>query len=446
MFSPPPPQCDPTLERLRQWTALATLLLLGATWRLWLPTSTEGFPLIPLFESLSSVPLFVDWVLMVALVLGLLAMLLPLRHGAEPSSAAARAHAAASLTVLVSGVALVSLSQHRIQPWFYQLMIFCGLFLLPRSRHQLLLFQVVVVSVYFYSAVGKFDFEFLHTVGQQFLSVLLEAVHVDVSRWAWSSRLAAAMLFPATELALAIALAAGCGWSPRVGRWSGVAACLFHLGLMAIFGLGLGHSTGVVLWNLQFAVQALLLFSLPWRREIATAGQGRLTGHPGLDRSVRASFGSLLVAAVVVLPMFERWGLWDHWPSWALYAPHSSRVEVLIAPPAVARLPEELRALVENNGDGELTDLWLRVPLAQWSLESLGTPIYPQSRFELGVARDLASRIDSQFAIRATILGPAGRIDGRRSRLELRGTRQIDRAAEKFFLNTVPRSLARPDE
>ena len=156
-----------------------------------------------------------------------------------------------------------------------------------------------------------------------------------------------------------------------------------------------------------------------------------------------------LAVVVMTAPLLERFGYWDHWPSWALYAPHSSRVELYVARPLLAKLPEELQELVAGEllaqkrvdlkQADESTALWIRVPLAQWSLHALQTPVYPQSRFELGVARDLAQRVDSRFGIQVILLGTADRFSGQRSSWEFTGTLEIDQAALRFFWNTRPR-------
>lgn len=467
------------------------LALLLSTSRLWLPTSAVEFPQIPCLESLCTVPLTVDWWLTSGLCLGLGLSCIP--------SSRTRWPVVGSTIVLGCGLGLVALNQHRLQPWFYQLLIFYAIFLWAgRSRSAsttsvhfptsitsltpLAALKAIVLSIYFYSAIGKFDFEFLHTVGQNFLDAVLSAANVDISTWSWSTRLWMAGLLPTIELLLAVGLAVGPYAGKRFMRWAVCAVCLFHIGLMAIFGLGLGHSAGVILWNLQFSVQAWLLFAVVDARALAAqsavvtpAKDHHALPSNGLSRSEAnhselseeqentdqsasvneasreqrttlepswgSRLGSGLVLIVVLLPLLERWGYWDHWTSWALYAPHSSRVEVQVAPTFIERLPEELQRLLalEMEGQEGSAVVWVRVPLSQWSLVSLGSPIYPQARFELGVARALAAQANSRFAIQVTVLGAAGRFDGRRTRWEALGTEAIDRAGERFFWNTRPR-------
>jgi hypothetical protein len=146
-----------------------------------------------------------------------------------------------------------------------------------------------------------------------------------------------------------------------------------------------------------------------------------------------------MVVVVSIMPCSERFGIWDHWPSWALYAPHSSRVRVEIASPSVPRLPASLATLIKPSANDEEAAVWLQVPMDAWSLQTLDTPIYPQSRFQLGVARHIGSEINSEFQIRITILGTADRFTGQRKMLTLEGDERIAKSNDLFWLNSKPR-------
>src|SRR5690606_24474577 len=122
------------------------------------------FPQIPLFSRLISVPQWVDWLSLVLLLGGLAGVL----RGTP------RVTPVAWLCVLTSGLLLVALNQHRLQPWLYQLLFFGLIIVLSEPQRARSLLIAIVVSVYVYSALGKFDAEFLHTVGQQFWSGMLQ--------------------------------------------------------------------------------------------------------------------------------------------------------------------------------------------------------------------------------------------------------------------------------
>ena len=256
-------------------------------------------------------------------------------------------------------------------------------------------------------------------------------------------------MMPLVELVVAIGLI----WKRT--RWiAGLLACLLHLALVLLLSpFGLDHSLGVVLWNVHFVGLAWLLFVRPPVLEPqAKRGVPTMSEAPVSAASVQEASGTtteawlpkLLLAPVLFLPLLERVSWWDHWPSWALYAPHSSRVVVEVAASAKERLPQELQNLMQE--EDQLTQIWIRVPIDKWSLEQLGVPIYPQARFQAGIALNLAKRVDSPFEVRATVLGPAARLDGKRSRREYKGTKEIERIGEPFLWSIVSRSLPKAEQ
>lgn len=415
---------DP-LEWLKRWTAGMAVVLIIATWPLW--TLQHQFPVIPAFRFLCSAPQVVDWLCLAVLLLSLSAVTL----------GTARLTSGCSWLAIISGLALLALDQHRFQPWMYQLLLFLAIMLLADRQLMRRLLTWLIISVYFYSAVGKLDYEFLHTVGQQFFQALLSWFSAEAAEGK-SLPIFIVGLLPLGELVLAAALA----YRPS-RRVAGVLACIFHLGLVLVLGpWGLHHSAGVVLWNLQFAVQAILLFSLA-----SSAAEQHPPGSeiPPRQRKWSAAFPAPLALTLtylaIALPIVERFGWWDHWPSWALYAPHSSRVEVLVAETVVSRLPEDLQ---REMPESDALAIWVRVPIERWSLASTRAPIYPQARFQLGVGAALARRLDSDFEIKLQLLSVSNRFTGSRKMLELEGTTTIERALQDlFWLNSQPRLVDR---
>jgi hypothetical protein len=429
------------------WMAASNLMLMLATWKLWWPSIEVEFPLVPLWPPLAGLPSWVTQLLTTVCLLGLcglgVAAILP---GKEQRRWRGSVLRLCSGLVLGSGLLLVGMNQHRFQPWFYQLLVFCslwgiageGVFVrLSSSSYRLFAwFQAIIISVYFHSSLGKLDFQFLHTVGQQFLGAIFAIVGADISVIDWSVRLLLAAAFPLGEWILAVGLLACWWWRSRWLFGCGMAAVVFHLALAWILGYQLQHSLGVVLWNVQFVGLAVILFmhrSQAVQRATQSASVASMPTEslppPVARRPLRERWQLRLAAvvslAVICLPLGERWGYWDHWPSWALYAPHSSRVELMVAPQAVKKLPASLRGLMVEEEMAADEMGWQRVPLPRWSLEQLAAPIYPQARFQMQVARDLARRIDSPFQVQVIVLGPAGRIHGRRTEKLLRGTDEI---------------------
>lgn len=415
--------------RLQRWTAVGSMALIAATWRLWIPQSV--FPQIPLFLIFCSAPACCDWICLGCLLAGLFVLVV----GSPP-----RWSQFGCILVLVSILTFVSLDQHRLQPWAYQLAILTLIWILCRVRSRLDWMVWLQISIYFYSALGKLDFEFLHTVGQQMLGALANIAGGNASDFDPSLRFFLVSTFPIIELLIALGLV----WQ-KTRRIAGVFAIGLHLILIVILGpLGLNHRFGVLIWNLLFGIQAYYLFVV---RKVATKNDG--FSEPPHAQIVKRRFErsmhmicSALMAIVFVLPCTERFGIWDHWPSWALYAPHSSRVVLEVAAPSVHRLPAELAAVM-NQAASEDDDIlaWIKVPLDTWSLQSLDTPIYPQARFQLGVALHIESIVDSEFQVRVTVLGTASRFTGLRQSKVVESTVEIVKAGDHYWFNCFPRRL-----
>ena len=416
-------------RRLQRWTAINSLALIAVTYRLWIPQTV--FPQVPAFATLCTAPAWCDCICLGVLLVGLL--FLSMGHKGYCNTCGGP-------MVFVSLLALFCLDQHRFQPWAYQLWIFTAVWLCCGIHLRLFWMRGLIVSIYFYSAIGKFDYEFLHTVGQQMLGALMMQFGQDpVSIPDWL-RLSLVATFPLAELAVA----AGLSWSKsrRIAGW--LAICL-HMTLIVILGpLGLNHRLGVLLWNLSFAVQVYLLFVVKQQSINKDALCEQVIAPKSINRlqSFLQACCFVMMSTVIVLPITERFGIWDHWPSWALYAPHSSRVYVEVSGQSLHRLPVDLVALIKHPRPmPEIEDMpdWVSIPIDAWSLQTLDTPIYPQARFQLGVARQIASEVNSDFQVRVTLLGSAGRFDGLRQREVFEERLLLERAGANYWLNSMPR-------
>lgn len=407
----PSPSHPPLFTLQRVWAAaLAVLVLLS--WRLWVPqplVPAADFPRVPLLTLGQPLVVAVDWLGLIGLLAALLVILI---RKPVPWQAFAGVSLALGLLFLAN--------QHRLQPWAYQGWLYGVMFaaLPPATARRLLI--ALTISIYTYSALGKFDQQFLHTVGPDLVAALAP----------WLARGAgpadgvlslAALALPSAELGLAILLAI-----PRTRRLAGCAAIAMHSLLVIALGpLGLGHSNAVLAWNVFLAIQAWLLFVRPQPAEPPPL-QSLGVGQRGVGVAAK-----IVALAALTLPLLERSGYWDHWLSWSLYSPHTSRVDVQVHRSATESLPsgaaEFLRPSEEQDG-------WYDVALDRWSLAQLAVPVYPQSRFQLGVAQLLAQPLPSPDAIRIKIRGVADRRSGQRSELWLIGRRQIDAQADQYWL------------
>ncbi len=350
---------------------------------------------------------------------------------------------------LASLAILFALDQHRFQPWAYELALLCIVALTHSrnldKRNAVKLMRWLLISIYLYSAIGKLDFEFLHTVGQQMLAVVMKFFNVNAGLLSSPAKLALVASFPLLELAIAMGLM----FRPTraISAWLAIA---LHLGLILILGpLGLNHRFGVLVWNLQVAGQVFILFLLPASKPQTESVESEQAVAPESEEhskeprqqsriSALQAVGWSALAIAIVMPATERFGFWDHWPSWALYAPHSSRVFLEIAAPDVSKLPDSLQSLIEPESEETIT-IWKPVPLDAWSLATLQTPIYPQARFQIGVAEAIIRKAPSEPRFRITVLGTASRFSGVRQQKTIDGLPQLAKLENRFWLNFHPR-------
>lgn len=395
----------------RIW-AVCLVALVAATFRLWFPSGS--YPIVPIFccrwDGLS-------WMLWASSGLLVMAALL---------AASSRRWGRWGWTGVVAALLVgFVLDQHRLQPWAYQSLIYGLVFINMTASRARTWLMPLAASIYIYSAAGKLDFQFTHTVGQDFLNEVLAPLGGMPAAWTDEIRFRLALLFPVTELAIGIGLLL-----PGARRFAAFAAIGMHVCLVAILGpWGLAHSAGVLTWNLALVVQAWFLFLKPSPRRAEP--QSSSSNH-----SAEFSWGGIIARAAVIaallLPLAERAGYWDHWLSWALYSPHSSRAEIEIHESVISELPDSAEPYIRNDRDG---DGWRSLALDRWSLEQLGVPVYPQARYQLAAAVALIRDTNIQRQIRAIVLGPADRWDGRRFEKRLIGRSELREHLNQFWLS-----------
>ncbi len=447
---------------LRRCVGLFGLALMAATWRLWIPQNE--FPQVPLLSQPGGLPAVTDWpawpqwLALASMLLGLLALLFADSPPGQSSADAPDSSAGidwrnwtrrnwtrrAAWCLPVGWLLAVITDQHRLQPWAYQFAALTVLFAIARPAAMLSLARLLTIGIYFWSAVSKLDFQFVHTVGADMVTQLARFVGWDLKVTASPTLVhSLAMLPPLVELLLAGLLLAGLllGFTSRrfrvgqigVGRLGVGLAVAMHSVLLLVLGpLGLDHQPAVLLWNLYFIAQAWLLF---WPAQSSWSSESWSSLLLPGNRA-----GSALVMVMLVMPIGERWGYWDHWPAWALYAPHSSRATMWVSTAAVPRLPASLQRELDADSQSSEVDQpgWLRLPLDRWSLSCLGVPNYPQDRFQLGVAIAVAEQAGLDRELHVELRGPAGRFSGARQRQQLGGLPAVRQAAERFRFNALP--------
>ena len=404
---------------LRGIVVVGLWVLVAATYPIWLVTS--DFPQIPFFEFCTPVPVWIDYVLLVVLAV------FSLLFGFGNESTRRRWNCGICAAMILA--MLVILDQHRFQPWAYLTIIqFVLLSASADSKLSIRLIRFVLVSIYVYSAISKFDHSFCQHLGLRFVDTFLSQIGLSPHLMAPAKKLWMIWLFPIGELLIGIGLAA------RVTRRYVVgAAIVMHVMLITILGpWGLGHHLGVLVWNILFATQVLIVF-------------GRATPvddeDPIVWKSVSAWSAVLVTAVCVTLPVLEIAGeRFDHWPAWSLYSDRTDKVELFVESDQANKLPP---GLLKHLGPPLPFQTWRKLYIEQWSLAETRAPIYPEDRFQIGVAAYLASRYGlgdaDQEGVKLILHGPPNRATGDRKSQTFVGMAEINEVAHRFRLNTVAR-------
>jgi len=108
----------------------------------------------------------------------------------------------------------------------------------------------------------------------------------------------------------------------------------------------------------------------------------------------------------------------------------------------VNRLPLVCRDYLEPSDTGHH---WRRLRIDRWSLVTLGVPVYPQNRFQLGVALAVATTAKPRGQFHVVAYGRANRITGRRQFREYWGAAELRDAARGYWLGMMPRSNLQAD-
>lgn len=426
---------EPGVEYVRLVNLLAAgQIALYLTTKLWFPPFE--YPQVPLFGMCRHWPDAVNYLAF----FGSLAGTFFAKTAADKRSRRIRHGVCA-----VSFAILFAMNQHRLQPWAYQFFILHAWLALADHRDKLVGWRWLVISIYFYSALSKIDYAFCTNHGPFLWDGLLHVIGVEhgTARWPLNGRFLAAVLLPAAEL-----LTAGCLCFRRTQRAGRFLSLLMHAGLLLALGpWGHNHSAGVLIWNVFFLGQNLLLFPggikpqcLGWHA-LSLSRTWSWRGEPRPSQSVKACHPISLLAwstlfVPLLAPLGDSFGLWDHWPSWSVYSARPERTRVFIHEDDVDRLPIELQQYVQP--PPAPLEPWRQLRIGRWSLDASHVPIYPQSRFHVGVALAVAEQHGLE-TIRLVIETPPDRWTGRRTQEEYIGFDAARELAATYRVNAMPR-------
>jgi hypothetical protein len=391
--------------RVRLAWAVTLALLITSTWPLWTPL--RAVPHIAPAAMFAVLPAGFDFV---GLFLLLVSLVLAVRH---------RSLRATGIATLALGL-LMAFDQLRWQPWSYHALL-VGLILAScEASISIKYLRLLTVSIYAYAAIAKLDATYSATLGQQIITTFASWLGGSLEGLSLEVRHRLALAPPLFELTLAILLLASLRFY-SLRRPTCYLAVAMHAATIALLGpWALGHSLGVLLWNIGFAWQACVLF---W-----PAVDSNDSSAPQFSNSLQQRFAVCILLIALAAPTTMPWGIWDRWPSWGLYAPAGERAAVFIHSGALDRLPGPLRDFVDPQNDDDDTP-WRRLWIDRWVLNDTGAPIYPQNRVRLALAASIAQRYGASERVQVVIQGHANRFSGERSSQTLTGAAEILRHA-----------------
>ena len=414
---------------LSKVVAASALVLVAVTWPLWTPQAV--FPRTPFVGALRHAPDWFDWMALTGVLVSLLMMLLARRE--RPIARWS------GLVFIASIIGLVLTDQHRLQPWAYEFVLLTLVLSVLPSREAVVWARLLVISIYVYSALSKLDWTFIESGGGQIVDGLLTFLRLTGDRISLDQRRVLAGSLAVGELLV------GPGLAWRRSRKPALAASvIMHTLLIAALGpWGAGHKPGVLLWNVSFIVQNIVLFGMAGQNDTgsqpAPVAVDSGTGRSLIGRFVRSAVRAT-VAFAILFPLTQPFGLCDTWPAWAVYATGPERVRVFVAEIDREHLPAVVRPYLEPP---RFRDGRCLVRIDRWSLDATQAPIYPQNRFKLGVALDLSVHGRLKEPILVEVDGPAIRWTGERVSWELIGADEISAELARDWLNGFPRPFAK---
>jgi hypothetical protein len=334
--------------------------------------------------------------------------------------------------VLALGL-LVLADQHRLQPWAYQLVVLEIVLAGLPAAEAIAVARMLVASIYFYSALSKLDRSFFESGGGQIVDGLLESLRLTGSVTD-GNRTVLAGIVALGELLVGLGL---CWRRSRKYAWPASIA-LHALLLLALGPLGAGNKPGVLLWNVYFIAQNVILFGWagePPSHELATGGRAAAAPQQVRVGAARWAIRGLAVF-VLLFPLTEPLGICDVWPAWAVYATGPERARLFVAATDRGKLPEAARPYLQRPRFED--DLCL-LRIDRWSLDTSGAPLYPQNRFRLGVALAIDDKAALGDGLVVELDGPADRFTGQRTTRKLQGRAAIVAESERDWLNGFPR-------
>ncbi len=299
-----PVSLDERAAQLKSLIVCGMLASLALSPKLWI--ATRAYPLTPVIALLPRIGNPWDVILFIAFAIALTAAAI----AARPVRAIALA--------LCLGAILVALDQSRLQPWFYQyLLTLAALTFFYSSPNDLLraaslnACRLLIATIYFWSGVQKLNPNFADGV---LLWMLQPIVHLFPELVGALIRFGIAI--PFTEIAIGLGLL-----SRRTRAVALAFGIAMHCLLLAALG-PFGRDTNSVVWPWNIVMIAALVILFRQTRDLSA----REICIPSGPLAWRAA-----VVFVAAAPALSLVGLWDHYPSWAMYSGDKDEATIYIS-------------------------------------------------------------------------------------------------------------------
>lgn len=367
---------DWTRRRILALRILAAfeIALIAATLPLW--TGRHSFPVIPLIAGIS-LPQIVEHCFVGSLLVACALIVVRCRNGQWETVICGAA--------LTAAIVVFILNEQRLQAWHWLFIL--GLstsFFRPDNRVKLL--RSVLASVYVCSAISRFGPTAHHGMSAAIVDQLLQTMQVNPEIANEQIRNVLCHALNVGEFAVGMLLIL-----PGCCRFGILSAMVLHSTLLLALGpLGLHHHFGVLIWNICLLCLIPVVFA-GLRTELKTT-------PPGSDRGYR-------IASTVVwlFPLSGLLGIADNWPAWQLYSTRPESWTLQIREQDLSKLPRSLQPQVSSPS---LFDDMIFVKLDRWSLAETKSPMYPQSRFQREVIRQVLSTFSDADEFRIQISEP----------------------------------------
>lgn len=245
----------------------------------------RDFPLVPVWGQLFKIPWYVNDVCFYA-GLGLMLLL-----AWKPNK---KLGAVLLALVLLSSL----LDQNRWQPWHYQFIWMLAAYVFIKVEKQLILsWQIILVSVYFYSGFSKLQPYFIHDVWKYSILESWLGFYSN-NEWIWR----AGYLLPIVEMGLPLLLLTK--RFRKIGVGGLIAMHVFILLWLGPSGLNINY----LIWPWNIAMP-LLLVGLFYHRSFTWDAY-----------ILKVHFVKFMMLLCCVMPLLGRWGYWDRYLSFHMYS------------------------------------------------------------------------------------------------------------------------------